>query len=231
PHRKIITLEDPVEYRLAGVSQCNVKRDEEGNINFQEGLVACLRCDPDVIMLGEIRSPEVAATAMQAAMTGHLVLSTIHANSAIATVSRLRNLGIASYLINSSLLAISAQRLIRSVCPHCAQEKEFTPDQIAIVQKTFQSLKARQIELPEQLPHSEKVGKGCEYCNFSGYLGRLVVSEILVISEKMQELIRTDVSEKELIKQAVADGLITMKEDSILKVIWGETNLNEALRI
>lgn len=231
PYRKIITLEDPVEYKLAGIVQCEVSRNEEQEtFSFQDGLVAALRQDPDVIMVGEIREGKVANTAVQAAMTGHMVLSTLHTNSAIDTISRLLNLSVSEYTLAPSLNTVIAQRLVRKVCPHCSTQRHWNLKTKEVLEKSFslfQSLGMENLVFPE----FETFGKGCDYCNNSGFLGRVTVAEVFPISEKIRSLILEKSDKETLLQQAKQEGFVSMKEDAFLKVILNETTFDEVLRV
>jgi len=232
PHRKIITLEDPVEYKMNGILQCEVSREEseETTLTFKDGLIATLRQDPDVIMVGEIREPEVANIAFQASMTGHLVLSTIHANSSIETLARLRNLGVNSYLIAPAINMIVSQRLLRRICPHCIGERDISKKNLEYLQGIAEKIRARGVQV-NKIIDKEKFGKGCKYCNNTGYLGRITVAEIFVVSEKIRELIQAKENTKTILTQAISEGFINIKEDAVIKVLDGETTFEEMIRV
>ena len=232
PYRKIITLEDPVEYRIPGIVQCEAQQEtEENTLSFEKGLQSILRQDPDIIMLGEIRESKVANTAIQAAMTGHLVLSTLHTNSAIESLFRLIHLGIPKYLLSPSLNAIIAQRLIRRVCSHCAEEVNLSEKDKKYIQITLDKLHKQGIKT-EKISEKEKQGKGCSYCNKTGYLGRITVAEVLPFSQKQKNLLlNEEINEAKVLQLAINEGFISMKEDGILKVISGETNMKEVFRV
>ena len=231
PHRKIITLEDPVEYKLPGVVQCEVVREKnDDTFSFSDGLVAALRQDPDIIMVGEIREPKVANTAVQAAMTGHLVLSTLHTNSAIETISRLMNLGVADYTLAPSLNALIAQRLVRRVCKHCTAERDWSIKALENLKLTYDALKARKIDVPE-IPKQEKYGKGCEHCNQTGFSGRITAVEVLPISDNLRTLIQSGSDEKVILETAEKEGFVTMREDALIKVLSAETTFDEVVRV
>lgn len=231
PQRKIITLEDPVEYRMKGIVQCEVHREKEDGFSFEEGLISVLRQDPDVIMLGEIREPKVANIAVQAAMTGHLVLSTLHTNTAIETVSRLKNLGVAEYLLSPALNAIIAQRLLRRICPHCTAKRARKKSELDVIKSFVSSVSKKGIDLSKMSLDEEVYGAGCDYCNKTGYLGRITVSEIFMCSPAIKELIQNNASEKEVLTQALAENMVTMREDALFKVIEGQTSFEEVFRV
>jgi type II secretory ATPase GspE/PulE/Tfp pilus assembly ATPase PilB-like protein len=224
--RKILTLEDPVEYTFEGVFQSEITEE----YSFFQGLKSALRQDPDIIMLGEIRDYEVALTAFQASQTGHFVLSSLHANSAIEVFSRLKNLEIPAYLITPSLLSVVSQRLLRTVCPHCSAKRPFTKEQKIFLEPFYTSFFSQGI-FSEIFPEQEVYGKGCEECNFTGYKGRTVASEVLFVSDTLKEMVRSNASLKEFTEQAKKEGFIFMKENACLKVLQGKTSLEEVLRV
>jgi type IV pilus assembly protein PilB len=212
-HREIniTTIEDPIEYELdrANQVQINVK----AGLSFATALRSILRQDPDVILVGETRDKETAQIAIQAAQTGHLVLSTLHTNDAAAAVNRLRDLGIAPYLIASSVLGILAQRLVRKLCPHCTQWIPPTPSQLKMIP-----------QLPEMVPHAE----GCTACGHSGYKGRIAVFELLSVDEQMRELILNGASEADLRRSG---GYPILMEDGLRRLARGETGVEELVRV
>ncbi|MBT4936284.1 type II/IV secretion system protein [Candidatus Peregrinibacteria bacterium] len=230
PQRKIVTLEDPVEYQIPGIVQCSVHEDEEDNLNYEEGLKSILRQDPDVIMLGEIREPKVAKTAIQAAMTGHLVLSTLHSNSSIESFARLKDLEVSDYLLIPAINAIIAQRLVRKVCQYCKEERKRSEKDISLITPIVKKLRSQGMSISE-VSGNEVHAKGCKLCNHSGYLGRLTIAEVLVISDALKDALRASKDEKELYKYAVSEGFVSMREDGILKVLDGLTTLEEVLRV
>ena len=214
---KIITVEDPVEYQMAGLQQVQV--NVQAGLTFAAALRSILRQDPDKIMIGEIRDAETLRIAIQAALTGHLVLSTLHTNDAISAVTRIVDMGIESYLVSGALVAIQAQRLVRKICPHCKIKTTVTG-------KLYEEIKQY---LPEN-PTFYK-GEGCKECNHSGYIGREMISEVLPISDKLSRMIAVDASKEELTKQALAEGFITMFEDGIKKALAGKTTVDEIFRV
>lgn len=229
PENKIITLEDPVEYPISGVTQSQI--DEKRGYNFANGLKALLRQDPDVAMLGEIRDIETAQTAAQAALTGHVVLSTLHTNSAIETIPRIVNMGLPPFMVAPSLNTIIAQRLVRRVCPKChtleplsePEKKEFEE-----VMKNLEKINRNEaVSVPEKIPRVH----GCDYCSQTGYSGRLVVAEIITVGEEIKGMILNDASLVDLISAARKKGLVTMREDGFLKVAQGLTTLEEVFRV
>ena len=216
---KIITVEDPVEYQMNGIQQVQVNNAAE--LTFSSALRSILRQDPDKIMIGEIRDTETLRIAIQAAMTGHLVLSTLHTNSAIAAVYRMIDMGIESYLVSGSLIAIQAQRLVRKICPHC---KEPTTIEQPLIDKIM-----HEISFKEE-PQFYK-GKGCKHCYNTGYLGREMISEVLTISSDMARLIAAEAHQEELEKVANRDGFVPMFHDGIFKAIEGKTTIDEIFRV
>jgi len=214
---KIITVEDPVEYQMAGLQQVQV--NPQAGLTFAAALRSILRQDPDKIMIGEIRDAETLRIAIQAALTGHLVLSTLHTNDAISAVTRIVDMGIESYLVSGALVAIQAQRLVRKICPHCKIKTNITG-------KLFDEIKQY---LPEN-PTFYK-GEGCKECNHTGYIGREMISEVLPISDKLSRMIAADASKEELTKQALEEGFITMFEDGINKALAGKTTVDEIFRV
>lgn len=216
--RNIVTLEDPVEYMLPGISQVQV--NTKVGLSFASGLRSILRQDPDIIMVGEVRDPETAAMAIRSAMTGHLVLSTVHTNDAIGAIYRLIDMGIEPYLVASSVIGVVAQRLVRLVCTRCAESYELAPDA-----PERQILQAE----PDQ-PVVLRRGRGCTQCNHTGYKGRAAVSEVVPISARIRELISKRAPADELKQVAVEEGMITMQQDGLNKVLQGVTTLEEVLR-
>ena len=214
---KIITVEDPVEYQMGGLQQVNVK--ESVGLGFADALKSILRQDPDKIMIGEIRNQETLRIAIQAALTGHLVLSTLHTNDAISSISRILDMGIEEYLVSGALVAIQAQRLVRKICPHC---------KVKTVLDTV-LLKDIQQYLPKN-PTFYK-GKGCKECGQSGYSGREMISEVLVISEELARMIAKVASKEALTKQALSEGFVTMFEDGVKKALEGKSTVEEIFRV
>ena len=213
----ISTAEDPCEFNLEGCNQVNVKKDV--GLTFATALKAFLRQDPDIIMVGEIRDLEVGEIAVEAALTGHLVLSTLHTNDAPATVTRLLNMGIEPFLVVAALNVIVAQRLCRKICINCREEKK-TPIE-ELIACGFAPASAEKIKIYH--------GKGCEMCNNTGYKGRLAIYEVLSVTPKIRELILRNVSADELKKQAIFDGMKTLRMCALTKVAQGLTTLEEAI--
>lgn len=225
----IITLEDPVEYEIEGINQCQIK--PKIGFGFAEGLRSVVRQDPNIIMVGEIRDSETANLATHAALTGHLVLSTLHTNDAAGALPRLINMGVEPFLITSSINAIIAQRLIRKICPHCKKEKKLPEAIIDEVKKEID--KSHNNELAEYKDKLLKFyeGKGCSECGQDGYKGRTGLYEVLVMSEKIEDLAVRKMPASELEEQAIEEGMITMKQDGFLKALEGLTTIDEVLRV
>lgn len=213
----IATVEDPIEYHLAQANQVQVF--EKIGMTFAAALRSLLRQDPDVVMLGEIRDPETANIAVQASLTGHLVLSTLHTNDAPASITRLINIGVEPYLISSAVNAILAQRLVRKICQHC--KEPYTPSD---EMKEFLSLQG----FPSD---STFHGKGCDKCRKTGYAGRLGIYELLVMDDSLRDLVTANPDVTNLRKVCRERGLVTLREDGIQKVIKGLTTVDEVLRV
>ncbi|MBI2634652.1 type II/IV secretion system protein [Candidatus Peregrinibacteria bacterium] len=218
PENKIITLEDPVEFYIKGVTQSQI--DEKHGYNFGEGLKAVLRQDPDIVMLGEIRDLQTAETAARAALTGHILLSTLHTNSAVETIPRLVNIGLPAFMIAPAINTIIAQRLVRRVCK-CAKLRDISPSEKAEMEKIAD------VKIPQQLL---KAGN-CKDCSSTGYKGRTVIAETLILSVAMKDLILKNAPLADLSAQAKKEGMVTMQEDGIAKVIAGVTTLEEVHRV
>ena len=212
----IITIEDPIEYELKGVNQVQV--NEKTGLSFSYTLRSVLRQDPDVILVGEMRDSETALIAFQASITGHLVFSTLHTNDAVSTVIRLKNLGLPSYLIASSLNGIIAQRLVRKICLQC--KEAYDPPE--------EELKRLGLSLEKQRLYR---GKGCKNCGGTGFAGRTGIFEILNVNNKIRDLIAQDAPEQEITKAAVESGMISMYMDGLKKVLAGLTTIDELNRV
>ncbi|WP_456428413.1 GspE/PulE family protein [Nitratifractor sp.] len=215
---KIITVEDPVEYQMAGIQQVQV--NAHAGLTFAAALRSILRQDPDKIMIGEIRDTETLRIAIQAALTGHLVLSTLHTNDAISAVTRIIDMGIESYLVSGALVAIQAQRLVRKICPYCKTTETLTPNVLEEIRPY----------LGERVPTFYH-GEGCKECNNTGYIGREMISEVLPISDTLSRMIAANASKEKLTEQAMKEGFITMFEDGIHKAVAGETTIEEIFRV
>jgi len=229
PDVKIITLEDPVEYHIEGISQTQV--NETAGYTFADGLRSIVRQDPDVILVGEIRDQETAEIAMQAALTGHLVLSTVHTNDSAGTIPRLIDLGVKPVTIAPALNAAMAQRLVRRLCTACAKKQKVTPDDLALFKKYLADL-PKMISIPELADAMEILyARGCATCNNTGYQGRIGVYEIFEIDDDLQRLILTSPAVTDVQGMAVKKGMVTMLQDGLLKALHGMTSTEEVMRV
>ncbi len=218
PDKNIITVEDPVEYQLKGVrqSQMNVK----AGLTFATGLRSILRQDPDIIMVGEIRDLETAEIAIQAALTGHLVFSTLHTNDAPSSLTRLTDMGVEPFLISSSVIGIIAQRLVRTICSSCKQAYTPSPE----------VLKELSVEFKDPNVKFYK-GKGCKICKNTGYKGRLGIFEFLTLTDKIRDMVLAKISSSQIKRAAQDNGMKTLREDGIAKVLAGSTTIDEVIRV
>jgi type IV pilus assembly protein PilB len=214
----IMTAEDPVEFQLSGINQVQMK--EQIGLNFAAALRAFLRQDPNIILVGEIRDFETAEIAVKAALTGHLVLSTLHTNDAPSTISRLMNMGIEPFLVATSVNLICAQRLVRRICSNCKEELD-VPEQ-ALVDAGYSPEEAKKTKIYH--------GKGCSTCNKGGYKGRTGLYEVMEINDELRELILVGASALELKKKAIEQGMITLRRSGLIKVALGQTTMEEVLR-
>jgi len=214
----IMTAEDPVEFQLGGINQVQMK--EQIGFNFAAALRAFLRQDPNIILVGEIRDFETAEIAVKAALTGHLVLSTLHTNDAPSTISRLMNMGIEPFLVATSVNLICAQRLVRRICSNCKEELE-VPEQ-ALIDAGYSPEEAKKTKIYH--------GKGCSTCNKGGYKGRTGLYEVMEINDELRELILVGASALELKKKAIEQGMITLRRSGLIKVALGQTTMEEVLR-
>jgi type II secretory ATPase GspE/PulE/Tfp pilus assembly ATPase PilB-like protein len=220
--KNVLTIEDPIEYNLDGISQVQVNTKK--GLTFAAGLRSFLRQDPDVMMVGEVRDTETAEIAIRAALTGHLVFSTVHTNDSAATVTRLIDIGVEPYLVSSSLLLVVAQRLVRTICPNCKELN--SPDKEDM-------LWLRDLQLsPDQFPESKLwVGKGCDDCFHSGFQGRTAIYEVLPVGEAIQKQIVDRASATDIKRTAIDKGLETLRMDGIDKLLNGLTTHKEVLRV
>jgi general secretion pathway protein E len=217
--RKIITVEDPVEYQLPGINQIQVKSSI--GMTFSGALRAIVRQDPDIIMVGEMRDLETARIAVQSALTGHVVLSTLHTNDAASGVTRMLDMGVEDYLLTSTVNGILAQRLVRRLCPHCREPYRPLPELAA----RFAHFDAPADGITLHRPI------GCEQCNQTGYRGRLVISEVLLMTDPIRKLVLGHATATEIQRQAMAEGMATMYEDGLRKALDGRTTVEEVLRV
>ncbi len=230
PDIKIITLEDPVEYHLEGLSQTQI--DPKRGYTFASGLRAVLRQDPDVILVGEMRDLETAEIACQAALTGHLVFTTLHTNDAAGAIVRLVDLGVRPVTIAPALNMVIAQRLPRKVCKKCAEFKTPSEEELEKIKKSLSYVK-KEIIPPVFFQKDFKipVARGCEDCNFTGYRGRIGIYEFFLVDDEMERFILTSPSIVELRELAMKKGMVLMHEDGIIKVLEGITTLEEVERV
>ncbi|MFA5793220.1 MAG: GspE/PulE family protein [Candidatus Gracilibacteria bacterium] len=229
PENKIITLEDPIEYHLSGITQSQI--NEKRGYSFGSGLRAILRQDPDIVMIGEIRDLDTAETSAQAALTGHVLLSTLHTNSAIETVPRLANIGLKPFMIAPSLGVVMAQRLVRKVCPYCAIQKPLEESERKNLTIAVEQIKKIYPSMALDLPATVPQAKGCEKCNNTGYLGQVSIGEIFENTDELKDAILSEKSATELFNIVRAQGMLTMGEDGVLKVLHGVTTLSEVERV
>lgn len=235
--RNIVTMEDPIEYEIERVcqSQVNVK----AGLTFATGLRSLVRQDPDVIMIGEIRDHETAEIAIHAALTGHLVLSTLHTNNAPAAAARLIDMGVEPFLVSSALICVAAQRLVRVLCPHCKEEYMPTPEVLAGLGFKKPAVSRSSLSEPGGGGRVEKLAggvkfyreKGCRQCHETGYSGRIGIYEFLVPDDDIKRLIERKASASEIRDCAVRKGMKTLRDDGIAKVIQGATSVSELLRV
>jgi general secretion pathway protein E len=220
PQRMIITVEDPVEYNIPGINQMQVK--PQIGLTFANALRSIVRQDPDVIMIGEMRDSETAQIAVQSALTGHLVLSTLHTNDAPGSIMRMIDMGVQDYLLTSAVNAIQAQRLVRKLCEACKQDYEPIPELIS---------RWRLDELTSQNPIRLYRATGCKKCSNSGFTGRTAILEILRFSDAIRQLVLSNADASSIRKLAIAEGMQPMREDGFCKVLAGITTLEEVLRV
>jgi type II secretion system protein E len=217
PDKKIITIEDPVEYQLNGINQ--IQANPQIGLSFAKGLRTIVRQDPDIVMVGEIRDLETAEVAVQAALTGHLVFSTLHTNDAASAITRLIEMGVEDYLVASSVIAILAQRLVRIICPYCREKVSVTP-----------SLKKLFYQNNIEVQHIFR-SKGCEKCDFTGYRGRQGIFELLIIEDEIREMISQNADSENIKKKAISLGMTPLLKDGLNKVVQGLTTVEEVLRV
>lgn len=215
--KNIMTVENPIEYQLEGISQMQVS--EKKGMTFATALRHILRQDPDVIMVGEVRDNETARMAIQSSLTGHLVFSTLHTNDSASSMSRLIDLGVEPYLVSSSIVAILAQRLVRRICPHC--KVEYKPKEHEL----------RELNIDANAGTHFYMGEGCEKCFHTGYRGRLGIYELLIVTEELKAMVSENQPAGILKKKAIEQGLKTLRMDGALKVISGDTTISEVLRV
>jgi general secretion pathway protein E len=219
--KNVLTIEDPVEYSLQGISQVQVNAKK--GLTFANGLRSFLRQDPDVMMVGEIRDLETAEVAIRAALTGHLVFSTVHTNDAASTITRMVDQGVEPYLVSSSLILVIAQRLVRRICPDCKEHLEITEETAAKLHKVGID--------PAQMDGKTWIGRGCEECFQSGYSGRTAIYEFMRVDETLRTQIMEGATATTMKRSAVERGMITLREDGRQKILSGQTTPDEVLRV
>ena len=230
PGNKIVTLEDPIEYQLKGINQSQV--DEKSGYSFSDGLRSILRQDPNIIMVGEIRDMETAEISVRASLTGHLVLSTLHTNDSSGVIPRLTDIGVKPYFLVPSINAIVGQRLVRKLCPHCKKAQEANTEESEQINKILAVISPKaNISIAPQLPKIYVAGDGCENCGFIGYKGRMGIFEVFTMNDKIKQLTIDSAPSFQILKQAIEDGMITMLQDGVLKVLEGITSLEEVYRV
>jgi general secretion pathway protein E len=220
PDVKILTVEDPVEYQMAGINQIQVK--PQIDLTFANALRSIVRQDPDVIMIGEIRDLETAQIAVQSALTGHLVLSTVHTNDAPSTMNRLLDMGVEDYLLTSTIIGILAQRLVRTLCPHCKEEYTALPELV-------EEIKLRRFTQQKDITlwHA----RGCKHCANTGYVGRVSILEMLPMTDSLRSMVMKHATATDLRAEAIREGMLTMYEDGLRKALAGVTTFEEVLRV
>ncbi|MDD3862185.1 MAG: GspE/PulE family protein [Candidatus Gracilibacteria bacterium] len=226
----ILTIEDPVEIQIDGLNQSQVHHDID--YNFATGMRAALRQDPDIMMVGEIRDRETADTAIEASLTGHLVFSTLHTNSAVESLTRLTNMGIPPYLLSSSLELIIAQRLVRKLCDHCKKPAATNPELLEVVKKAMEKLHAEgeiDPKLVEGMQFYEATG--CQKCNNIGYFGRIGLYEVFRMNNSIRKLLYDNASTLDILDQSQKDGMVTLEQAGIIKALQGITSLDEVYRV
>jgi general secretion pathway protein E len=218
PEKNILTVEDPVEYILEGIGQIQI--NPKIQLDFAKALRSFLRQDPDVIMVGEVRDEETARIAIQAALTGHLVFSTLHTNDSASALTRLVDMGIEPYLLTSSVTAILAQRLVRRVCPHCREIYKPTDFERRLLD-----------EYTNGSGNSVYKGRGCPECLNTGFLGRIGIFELLTLNSKIRHMVQEKASSEEIKAEAIKDGMLTLRQDGISRALAGDTSLSEIMRV
>ncbi|MDD3998867.1 MAG: GspE/PulE family protein [Candidatus Shapirobacteria bacterium] len=227
----VVTIEDPVEYQMKGVNQVQV--NVQAGLTFASALRSFLRQDPNIMMVGEIRDTETAELAVNAALTGHLVFSTLHTNDASGAPPRLIDMGVEPFLLTSALTCVVAQRVLRKICPNCRQDMEIPPDKEEEIKTTlgpiYGMIEDRWKKEGKKMTMPKIVG--CDKCNNTGYLGRIAIYEVMPITEKISKLVVEKASASDIQKQAISEGMLTMKQDGYVKVLEGVTSIDEVLRV
>ena len=225
PTVNIVTIEDPIEYDLAGINQTQV--NVKAGITFGNGLRSLVRQDPDIMLIGEIRDNETVSIAINAALTGHLVLSTLHTNDAPTAIPRLIDMKAEPFLVSSTLNLIIAQRLVRKICQTCIESYPVTEDIIELIKLQLSEIEQEKLKMPKLLFR----GRGCNVCNLSGYRGLIAIYELLKVTEGIKELIVDRAPAVKIKKLAIEEGMTTMFYDGLLKSESGTTSLDEVLRV
>ena len=215
--RNILTIEDPVEYRFSHINQMQV--NPAAGVNFATGLRACMRLDPNVILVGEIRDTETAQIATQASLTGHLVLSSVHANDSVGVIFRMIDLGVEPFLLTSALIGVIAQRMVRRICPYCSRPTSVTTDEQQSYEKEMGEKRSEFL-----------VGAGCSFCANTGYLGRTGIFEVMIINETIRRMVLSSASSDDIRAQAVKEGMVSLWHDGMVKVKSGITTPYEVIR-
>ncbi|MEA1866498.1 MAG: ATPase, T2SS/T4P/T4SS family [Thermodesulfobacteriota bacterium] len=222
PDKKIVTVEDPVEYQLDGINQIQIR--PKIGLDFASALRNILRQDPDVILVGEIRDAETAEIAIQSALTGHLVFSTLHTNDAASAITRLQEMGVESYLLSSCLLAVMAQRLVRNICPHCGAAYDLPP---GFFEEVVQALGVDSTQAPSEVWR----GKGCANCANTGFSGRTGIYELIQVDDEIRRLIVKSADSGSILSKARSLGMRTLRQDGLQKVLAGQTTFEEVMRV
>jgi type IV pilus assembly protein PilB len=229
PTVNIVTLEDPVEYFIEGVNQSQINPDI--GLTFAAGLRSILRQDPNIVMVGEIRDKETAELAVHAALTGHLVFSTLHTNNAIGAMPRMIDMGIEPFLLVASTNVVMGQRLVRKICPHCKTEIPLPPALEAEMRKSLVGIPEDYFEGIDKKTLKMFKGKGCEKCGHTGYSGRMGIFEVMPANQQIQDLVLAKASVRKMYEEGAKIGMITMKQDGVIKILRGETTMDEVIRV
>jgi len=228
PGIKVVTLENPVEYRLPGIEQVQINESRE--LTFASALHSVLRQDPDVIMVGEIRDLDTAETAAQAALTGHMVYSTLHTNDAAGAIPRFLNLGVKPITLAPALSVVIAQRLLRKICQDCKTEEKLDEKLLSRVKNVLSAIPpSAKVSVPKVMGFFHSMG--CAECNYLGYKGRIGVFEVFVVDDEMQKLIYSEASTVDIKAAAIKSGMVTMLQDGLLKALEGVTDVAEVFRV
>ena len=229
----IMTIEDPVEIQMPGLNQTQTHKDI--GYTFATGLRAALRQDPDIIMVGEMRDKETVDVALEASLTGHLVLSTIHTNSAVATITRLIDMEVPAFLITATINCLIAQRLARRICPHCKAEVEVTTEVEAKIRKALETMNTKEREEAGYADPNKQIklykGTGCEHCNYLGYKGRVGLYEVFEMNNELREMINNNESALKIEAKAIEHGMKTLEHDGVLKLLHGTTTAEEVYSV